>query len=121
MTLARKLDTPYARLSGGSGSKCSINEANRLARFGLTNASYVDQTTGQVKKKTVGDLDAEGKKVVRDFFGRPILVPVGESEAQKNKREGKTRKNLGAFIKFQDGYSNAVRKPITLAEFMKDL
>ncbi|CAK1361070.1 Chromosome transmission fidelity protein 18 [Cercospora beticola] len=98
-----------------------INEENRLARFGLTNASYVDQTTGQVKKKTVEDLDAEGKKVVRDFFGRPVLVPVGESEAQKNKREGKTRKHLGAFIKFQDGYSNAVRKPITLAEFMKDL
>ncbi|USW50318.1 Putative AAA+ ATPase domain, ATPase, AAA-type, core [Septoria linicola] len=99
-----------------------LNEEQRLARFGLTNASYVDKSTGQVKRKTIENVDSEGKKIVRDFFGRVVVVPVGETAAQKNKREGKAkRRDLGAFVKFQDGYSNAVRKPISLVEFMRDL
>lgn len=102
-----------------------INEENRMARFGLTNASYVDPAAGQLlkRKATKGDVDLEGKRIVRDFFGRAVVVGV-ETDAQKNnkKRQGTSRKrSLGAFVKFQDGYSNAVRKPITLAEFMKDL
>lgn len=103
-------------------------EEARLARFGVSNLTGTKTAhPSTTKPKSARDLniDSDGKKVTRDFFGRIVVVPDGETAADKAKREaranGKGKQNLGVWITFNEGYSNAVRKPITLAEFMKDL
>jgi chromosome transmission fidelity protein 18 len=76
---------------------------------------------------SMGDEEAASKrtKVVKDFFGRVVVVekPVGETEAEEEKRR---RKEAGevegrVWITYHEGFSNAVRKPLTLAELMKEM
>lgn len=64
----------------------------------------------------------ENKKVLkRDFFGRVIRdVPMGqgvrrEKPVVKNHDEGRI------WVSFHEGFSNAVRKPITIDELMRGL
>ena len=66
----------------------------------------------------------KGTSVKRDFFGRVIDdVRPGSSEGQPSKRE--TKKQSGGqergmvWVSFHEGSSTAVRKPITLDEFMR--
>jgi chromosome transmission fidelity protein 18 len=62
--------------------------------------------------------------VKRDFFGRPVAVPEPgslEDEKAKKKEREKVAGEQRVWITYHEGFSNAVRKPITLAELMKDL
>ncbi|KAF2817337.1 uncharacterized protein BDZ99DRAFT_404930 [Mytilinidion resinicola] len=67
------------------------------------------------------------KLVKRDFFGRAIVakpVPAnGIVEAVKRTREEKAadEKEGRVWISFHEGFSNAVRKPITIEELMRGL
>jgi chromosome transmission fidelity protein 18 len=112
-----------------------LHEEARLARFGvrnLTGSAAADDHHPESRKRrragAAGDEDddddmdaATGKKAVRDFFGRPVVIPAGETEAQRERRVGKMKKTLGVWVTFHEGYSNAVRKPLTLGEFLRDL
>ncbi|KAI7131231.1 hypothetical protein KC324_g17009 [Hortaea werneckii] len=96
-------------------------EAARMARF---KGDHPDQTPADamVKSSVVGDEEAgHAVKVAvkRDFFGRPIALPVGGSAQQSKK--GKEEEEGRVWVTYHEGFSNAVRKPITLGELMKGL
>ena len=60
--------------------------------------------------------------IQRDFFGRVIDVALptargqGESEESQNSQLGEKGK---VWVSYHEGFSNAVRKPITLDELMR--
>ncbi|EMC96832.1 hypothetical protein BAUCODRAFT_24529 [Baudoinia panamericana UAMH 10762] len=102
-----------ARFRGGGGGdvvaqgSIACSEASAVARRPEEN-----ETT----KKTV---------IKRDFFGRVVVESVSEAGAAastKRSQMGDTQSEGGrVWVTFHEGYSNAVRKPITLAELMKDM
>lgn len=66
--------------------------------------------------------------VKRDFFGRIIdvalptvrgLLSQGESEKSQNSKSDEEGKERKVWVSFHEGFSNAVRKPITLDELMR--
>ena len=63
------------------------------------------------------------KAVKRDFFGRVVkLMPVAEGERAKGWTKADTRNDEGRiWVSFHEGFSNAVRKPVTLDDFMRGL
>ncbi|PNS17041.1 hypothetical protein CAC42_5005 [Sphaceloma murrayae] len=95
-----------------------VEGEKRGRRGGKVDPETVEETT---EKEVV----KKGRGQKRDFFGRVMkeVEPKGEVEIQKEKmrrdreegREGRT------WVSFHEGYSNAVRKPITLAELMRGL
>ena len=100
-------------------------EVARMARFSggdLSNIGGADvpEVSGGAEegKKGIRDVTA----VKRDFFGRPVALPKpGSAQDVKAKKEAKTAEEKRVWITYHEGFSNAVRKPITLAELMKDL
>jgi chromosome transmission fidelity protein 18 len=64
---------------------------------------------------------SKGSAVKRDFFGRPVVEerPQSAGGAAKEQAVKAQDKNEGrTWISFNEGFSNAVRKPITLKELM---
>jgi chromosome transmission fidelity protein 18 len=63
----------------------------------------------------------------KDFFGRTKFQPLEESDRdaeRAQKRENGRAKGKGdnkVWVSFHEGFSNAVRKPITVEELMKGL
>lgn len=58
----------------------------------------------------------------RDFFGRVIKEkPMPEGVQQKKKAENKGGDEGRIWVSFNEGYSNAVRKPITVDELLRGL
>ena len=98
-------------------------EAARMARF----RGEADDTPADamVKATVVGD-DQAGRPakvaVKRDFFGRPIAVPVDGANQPRKGKGKEDQKEVGrVWITYHEGFSNAVRKPITLTELTKGL
>ena len=101
-------------------------EAVRLARFSGGDVGSVEGLgarggggAGEVKKGALVSV-----VVKRDFFGRPIAVPMPGSLADEKAKKQEREKVAGeqrVWITYHEGFSNAVRKPLTLAELMKDL
>lgn len=59
--------------------------------------------------------------VKKDFFGRVIEVrPLAELNSQNNSTQA-SKKKRKVWVTYHEGLNNAVRKPISLAEFMKPL
>ncbi|KAF5678848.1 chromosome transmission fidelity 18 [Fusarium heterosporum] len=61
--------------------------------------------------------------IKRDFFGRiiearPLAEIIGDTPQKKAQREDKERK---VWVTYHEGLNNAVRKPMSLQEFMKGL
>jgi chromosome transmission fidelity protein 18 len=88
----------------------------------------------RVKKMAGEDLD-DGKNdkettlrktaVKKDFFGRvikdlgPTNTPLDDSETLDKKQKDEAKKEDGrVWVSFHEGFSNAVRKPVTLRELM---
>lgn len=84
--------------------------------------------------------DEKAVEIKKDFFGRVIKesrslmeidgnkenTPGGGSDADadgrpRNKAKNGMREELKIWVTFHEGFSNAVRKPITVAELMKGL
>lgn len=77
--------------------------------------------------------DEDGAKikpvgVKRDFFGRIIDVALpaakdqsseGESKDAQNSKSDEKKKESKVWVSFHEGFSNAVRKPITFDELMR--
>lgn len=67
---------------------------------------------------------AEKGAVKRDFFGRPVAGPATAGEApghgRKPGRDGEGAEGR-VWVTYHEGYSNAVRKPITLAELVRGM
>lgn len=103
-----------ARLRGSEGlDEAALRAAPQLKR----GRSAPEAETGPNGKKV---------KVVRDFFGRAVekeVETLGDEQARKRKAvglkgEGEERR---VWVTFHEGFSNAVRKPLTLAELMRDM
>lgn len=67
----------------------------------------------------------EKTKAKRDFFGRLIAEEcnedAGKSADEPSRSDGAHNDKGIVFCTFHEGYSNAVRKPVTLAELMRGL
>lgn len=102
--------------------------------------SYIPVTPDQ-KSAASGDPGQKSVKVKRDFFGRAIAVEEVEeidvaggtqidasSIAKSTAMKGKAKDNgvdgdggWRIWVSFHEGFSNAVRKPITLRDLMESL
>ena len=66
--------------------------------------------------------------IKRDFFGRPIIESVPSLSREGSEMQGRGPKGVEGngkgergkvWVSFHEGFSNAVRKPITLEELMR--
>jgi chromosome transmission fidelity protein 18 len=78
---------------------------------------------GEVKgvKRGIEQVEGEKKVVVervkKDFFGRVVAVEEGEGKRRKTDSSNmKIQPNV--WVRFHEGYSNAVRKPVIFAELL---
>lgn len=62
---------------------------------------------------------ASGRIVKRDFFGR--LVEVNETTLRETRANGGNKGAGKVWVTFHEGLNNAVRKPISLQEFLRGL
>ena len=86
----------------------------------LTSHEDDDKENGAKKAKR----DNLGAK--RDFFGRIInesLPPTSDKDNHTHKRKSSGHKQgqHKVWVTFHEGFSNAVRKPISLSELLADL
>lgn len=98
-------------------------------------AHITDPTSRSLKKKTSKDEDRDDEKtdpasngpmVKRDFFGRIVKADAlstnknapGKEGSQKTQRDGQPRSQNHAWVSYREGFSNAVRKRITLGELL---
>lgn len=60
--------------------------------------------------------------VKRDFFGRPTQSEVNFSSNPKrpNSNSGNSKEEKKVWVTYHEGFSNAVRKPLTLEELLKE-
>ena len=110
------------------GQRANARQARYKAGGGL--ASEADLA---VEDKEIASIEEDGVKlkpgaVKRDFFGRiiDVVVPAaqsrsnpGESEESQNLQSDEKGKERRVWVSFHEGFSNAVRKPITLDELMR--
>lgn len=107
-----------------------IANAARQSRFkaGNTlgdNSSYSFTSTHEDKQIKPVNYDESLLKVKKDFFGRvlsanPTSFEETDGNAQKNQNVGE-KKEVKVWVTFHEGFSNAVRKPITLEELLRGL
>ncbi|KAF4982751.1 hypothetical protein FZEAL_1704 [Fusarium zealandicum] len=99
----------------------------RQARFQsgnpLGHVEHLMENAAKAKAKLIVESAKDATLIKRDFFGRiiearPLAEVVGESAEQKARREEKGRK---VWVTYHEGLNNAVRKPMSLQEFMKGL
>jgi len=73
--------------------------------------------------------EKRGKKVKKDFFGRIVVVEENvdtsgeiadgaDKQRKKQKKDHQEGEEGRTWVSFHEGFSNAVRKPLTLAELM---
>lgn len=97
----------------------------------LVGSSAVDEIPAQTTTTTT--LAITSLKPSRDFFGRIITSQQQQGGVIKTNQEGETKMetegggmnkkgkggNNQVWVSFNEGFSNAVRKPITIEELMK--
>ncbi|KAF2837359.1 hypothetical protein M501DRAFT_995968 [Patellaria atrata CBS 101060] len=104
-------------------------EAEARRRRGGVDSSHTDDENDAQKGKVETKEDEKREKgVKRDFFGRkiperPESAGTEDMGARKKRKsgEGTGRDEGRVWVSFNEGYSNAVRKPITIAELMRGL
>ncbi|KAF2162067.1 hypothetical protein M409DRAFT_27446 [Zasmidium cellare ATCC 36951] len=94
-----------------------MNEEARMARFGGVFPTAANKKLDDGKGG--GEGIAPKKRIVRDFFGRPVAVPVNSESVKKAAAMKASVPTV--WVSYHEGYSNAVRKPLTLRELMKGL
>ncbi|KIN08459.1 hypothetical protein OIDMADRAFT_107508 [Oidiodendron maius Zn] len=101
--------------------------AARQARFNAGN-SHLDAESllpSQKETETKQFLNEQTVDTKRDFFGRVLSdgMPLKEIDgnADGKRREEKSQKNEKVWVSYHEGFSNAVRKPITIQEFLRGL
>ena len=102
------------------------NTAARQARYkagGDPDEINADPGTTNNNNDTTPESDPHKTKATsskRDFFGRIIVDEPGPRTGGGQQREdGKEQEKKKVWVSFHEGFSNAVRKPITLEELMR--
>ncbi|KAF2996852.1 hypothetical protein E8E13_003985 [Curvularia kusanoi] len=96
-----------------------IDMENRKRRGGQDNEEVAvpEETEQNVAQRLE---DANKKAVKRDFFGRVIKdKPLVKGEVRKKTRQEDEEDRI--WVSFHEGFSNAVRKPITIDELFRGL
>jgi chromosome transmission fidelity protein 18 len=111
----RSLAARQARFDAGSTSA----SASAVARASAPASSRLASSTSLPAAVTT-----EGAKIKRDFFGRPIILSSagvygkdGERPGSRGTAQGKGKK-ASIWVTFHEGFSNAVRKPVSLGDIM---
>ena len=94
------------------------NEARRR-RGGHLDDEIVEEEKAEDPKEK-----GKEKAVKRDFFGRiikPQPVVDGSKEHQRGEVKDEKSDEGRIWVSFHEGFSNAVRKPVTLDELMRGL
>jgi chromosome transmission fidelity protein 18 len=94
---------------------------NRKRRGGQTGVEEVEE---KKEEKTTEEkvAEANARAVKRDFFGRVVVErPLLAGEERKKKVENKGGDEGRIWVSFNEGYSNAVRKPVTIDELLRGL
>lgn len=104
---AREQATRQARFDAGSGPGQPSAAAPRAPA-----------PSDDKENKKTGTAENPAVKLKRDFFGRIVeeTVPLRERDGNRGAR-GKVR----VWVKYHEGFNNAVRRPLTLKDFMKIL
>lgn len=99
------------------------------ARFARSSQLDSDKGTSQeVQQEDKENTMAQGKRagtgVKKDFFGRVIVNDARPASSKGNLRASSKLKQSDdkrVWVSFHEGYSNAVRKPITLKELLESM
>lgn len=103
-------------------------EAARRARFQAGNGP--DETNDSAAPRAPAFLNGKDNmekpseeepvvKVKRDFFGR--VIPENSAQGQRERNRVGNKPKVKVWIKYHEGFNNAVRRPITVKDFMKIL
>lgn len=102
-------------------------EVTRQARMGTTNDAPQLKRNISMAASLENALKRKKNEVKKDFFGRVVVVdddgPREEEEeggSKRKKAKGEESKET-VWLSFHEGFSNAVRKGVTLDEFMSGL
>lgn len=101
--------------------KRRLEEESRRRRAGdVGGETLVDHDAAHKEKD---EAVAEKKVTVkRDFFGRVLQEPMlGDPDSVVTKAAKSEVTGPSVWVTYHEGYSNAVRKPITIAELMRGL
>ena len=96
-----------------------IDMENRKRRGGQEDEEVAmpEETDESIAQKLE---DANKKAIKRDFFGRVIKErPLVEGEVRKKTKQESEADRI--WVSFHEGFSNAVRKPITIDELLRGL
>ncbi|KAJ4364540.1 Chromosome transmission fidelity protein 18 [Neocucurbitaria cava] len=98
------------------------DHANRRRRGGQ---SEHEEPEAQKEEMTTEEKVAEAnrKAVKRDFFGRVVMETDASRKEDKRKKEsGEMQGDVGRiWVSFHEGFSNAVRKPVTINDILRGL
>ena len=103
--------------------------AARQARYKAGNPHDDTEAILQNKENPVYHIQDKLSDMKKDFFGRVVRVvqPLqeidGNAEADGKGRQGKKgpKEDAKVWVSFHEGFSNAVRKPITIEELLRGL
>jgi chromosome transmission fidelity protein 18 len=104
--------------------------AARQARYKAGNPDdKVDFSFSENKENRGYDVPERVVGAKKDFFGRviqetmPLLETNGnaEGDGKRKKARGKGKDDNQVWVSFHEGFSNAVRKPITVEELLRGL
>ena len=91
------------------GKEIYNSNGNRVTPTSGKNDATISTCSSNVNPPT--------KKSRKDFFGRPI--PTFDAECHKSKLEPTLQININYnWFKYHEGYSNAVRRGISVADFI---
>ena len=73
-------------------------------------------------KRGIEQVDGEQKAVVervkKDFFGRVIAEEPDDGKRRRTDSSNSLKIQPKVWVRFHDGYSNAVRKPVVFSELL---
>ena len=108
--MRQRVDTRQARHQCGDG-------LGPEAEYGFKNK--------QISSAEMIGVSLKPRAVRRDFFGRTIDVTLPTTRAcssqgqNEESQDSRLDESGNAWVSYHEGYSNAVRKPITLNEMMR--
>ncbi|KAI0256885.1 P-loop containing nucleoside triphosphate hydrolase protein [Lactifluus subvellereus] len=105
---------------GGTAREANDPDDNVPSREGgegmFVSAAAADEPPRKRNKTTAGDTDPMEKPAL-DFFGRPITMPMANSNKPASSRKQAMSVYRVSF-RFKEGNSAAVRKPVKMASFL---
>ena len=105
--------------------RAAVRQARNTAGSGL--GTEADGGVDDIANANIGEDGVNLKPIVvkRDFFGRIMDVPIpmagghmSQSES-KESQDPKLGEKANVWVSYHEGFSNAVRKPVTLVELMR--